>query len=230
MDRFLNFCPDRRETGKGGARWALPFFFVAALCAALAASALADDASVPPEDPNLDAGVRVLQSSGGTSLNALAADVGFPGVGKTWWLAGGGATLTPGALRVQVAAWQGSLQSTAGPLSTYWGLTLADVTVEQRYPYGSFLFTAGTSLEVAQLVGDFAEYNGLTGVDAPLYGTSAQLGVRWPAGTKLGFFLRGGWEWLTGRGAWRGTLAPQLGTTEFSLGGLTGTLQLELSY
>lgn len=230
MDRFLISDPHPRVSGKGGARRALPFFLWAALMALLAAPLWADDTAVPSEDPSLDGGVRVLQTSGGTNLNALSTSVGFPGVARTWLLVGGGATLTPSALRVQVAAWQGTLQSTDGPYATYWGLTLADITVEQRYPYNSFIFTAGTSLEVGQLVGSFTDYDSMSGVDLPLYGTSAQLGVRWPAGTKLGFFARGGWEWLSGRGTWRGSMAPQLGTMEFTLGGLTGTLQLEFSY
>jgi hypothetical protein len=115
-------------------------------------------------------------------------------------------------------------------LSTQWNLGLAELTAEQVYPSGQFLFTAGMRLDAGQLNGSFVGPGQETGIFAPVYGAGLEAGARWPAQTKLGFLLRAGYEYLAGSGTWHGTLAPQLGSTLFELGGITGTLQAELSF
>jgi len=233
MDRFLTQqAPADQCPGKGSARRALPFLLRLAVAAALAALVPARGRAldvVEQDQPSLDAGARLIDGKAAV-LDNLAAAVGFPSTGNSWLLAGGGATITPGPVRAQVSAWEGSLSANAGGRSTGWNLGLAALTIEQSYPMGAFLVTAGTSIEAAQLEGSFIEAGQLTGVQAPLFGTSIQAGVRWPAHTKLGFFLRGGWEWLSGGGTWHGPLAPILGSTQFELGGPTATLQAELSF
>jgi len=228
VDRFLNRGFLCREEKKGGARWALPFF-LGLVC--LVAALRADTDGVPVSagfSGSLDAGARLLYTNPAI-LDALAASAGFPKTGGLWLLWGGGATVTPGPLRAQISAWEGSLAAAAGQNSTVWRLGLAALTLEQAYPVSDFIFTAGVGVEVGSLEGSLIGRGGLTGVESALFGYNLQAGVRWPAQTRLAFLLRGGWEYLAGPGNWHGTLGSGLGSTFFELGGPTGTLQLELS-
>ena len=119
MDRFLKKSPAIPKTAKGGAHRALPFWLCLALLG-LAAGVRADDSletspapAASPFSGSVDAGVRLLYSNPAV-LDSLAASAGFPKTGGLWLLWGGGATLTPGALRVQVSAWEGSLGASSG--------------------------------------------------------------------------------------------------------------------
>jgi hypothetical protein len=231
VDRFLKGKEARPKAAKGGALWALPFCLFMALCG----RARADNdtlgsapAVASPFVGSLDAGARLLYTQPAV-LDSLAASAGFPKTGGLWLMWGGGATLTPGALRTQVSAWKGSLGATSGGASTQWNLGLAALTMEQAYPVSNFIFTAGASLEAGELDGSFIRGNELTGVESTLFGYSLQGGVRWPAQTMLSFFLRAGWEVLSGPGTWHGSFGSALGSSLFELGGPTATLQLELS-
>jgi hypothetical protein len=235
MDRFLKKIPASPRTKKGGAHRALPFWLCLALLA-LSAGLRADDslsASTPssPFDGSVDAGVRLLCTKPAV-LDSLAASAGFPKTGGLWLLWGGGATLTPGALRIQVSAWEGSLGASSGGGDSAWNLGLAALTMEQAYPLDNCIFTAGITLESGELEGSFVRGNNLMGVDSALFGYGLNGGVRWPAQTPLAFFLRVGWDLLSGPGTWHGSPAPGAGNpgnTLFELGGPTATLQLELS-
>ena len=67
-------------------------------------------------------------------------------------------------------------------------------------------------------------------VQAQLFGLGAHVGARWPAETRMGFFVRAGYLWLGGSGVWHGPQASALGTTQFDLGGPNATAQVELSF
>ena len=236
MDRFLNAKTTvLRFLRSGGALGALPFFLFAAVftapCPGAGAPSQTTLTGAGSEDPNLDAGMRVIFTKP-SELDSIASSLGYPTAGGIWMMYGGGATITPGELRIQFSAWSGSLDAGDGTRSTEWDLKLAALNLEQRYLMSSFLVTGGVSLEAGQLLGFFSDSSDaqLTSVEAPLFGYSVQAGVRWPAQTKLGLFIRGGWEWLQGGGNWRGTEGPSLGSTLFELGGPTLTAQLELSF
>jgi hypothetical protein len=231
MDRFLTKKEAHPKAAKGGALWALPFCLLMALCA----SARADNdmlgsgpTAVSPYVGSLDVGARVLYTQPAV-LDSLAAPAGSPKTGGLWLMWGGGATLTPGALRAQISAWEGSLSASSADASTQWNLGLAAFTMEQAYPVSGFIFTVGGSLEAGQLDGSFIHGGAFTAVESPLFGYSLQAGVRWPAQTILSFFLRAGWEDLSGPGTWHGSFGSALGSSLFELGGPTATLQLELS-
>jgi hypothetical protein len=226
---------------KGGAFWALPFCLFMALGAMARAdsgdsSGISDsgdsssiaNASGGSFDGSADAGVRLLYTQPSV-LDSLAASAGFPKTGGLWLMWGGGATITPNPLRLQLSAWKGSLDATDAQGSTHWGLDLAALTMEQSYPWNDFIFTVGGSLEAGELEGSLLRGDSLTAVDAPLFGYSLQGGVRWPAQTMLALFLRAGWEILSGPGVWHGSDGQGLGSSLFELGGPTATLQLELS-
>ena len=193
--------------------------------ASLGADALGDGGST---GGNLDGGVRILDIKPSV-LDGPEAAAGVPKTGGFWVLWGGGATLTPGPVRVQMAAWRGTLAASTPGSSSVWDLGLAAITVEQAYPWNSFLFTAGISAEAGQLDGTFIRDGASSSVDALLLGGSTQVGVRWPAQTALGLFARAGWELLSGPGTWHGASAGSLGSERFDFGGPTATLQLELS-
>lgn len=232
MDRLLNRTAGALHRMKGGAFWALPFCLFMAFCAPARADAL-DSSSIAngaggSYDGSVDLGARLLYTQPSV-LDSLAASAGFPKTGGLWLMWGGGATITPNPLRLQLSAWKGSLDATAGGGSAHWGLDLAALTMEQAYPWNDFILTVGGSLEAGELEGSFLRGDALSAVDAPLFGYSLQAGVRWPAQTMLALFLRGGWEILSGPGTWHGTDGQGLGNTLFELGGPTATLQLELS-
>jgi hypothetical protein len=203
VDRFLKRNQGHGKAAKGGALWALPFCLFMVLCAGVRADD--DDVMglgppvVSPFVGSVDAGARLLYTKPDV-LDSLAASAGLPKTGGLWLMWGGGATLTPGALRLQVSAWEGSLGATEGDGSTQWNLGLAALNLEQAYPVDGFIFTVGGSLESGELEGSFIRGNQFTAVESTLFGYSLQAGVRWPAQTILSFFLRAGWEDLYGPG------------------------------
>ncbi len=174
----------------------------------------------------LDGGVTVLYSSP-AELDSGPRAAGFPSTGGLWMLWGGGAVVYPAPLRVGVSAWHGTLAASSGGASTAWTLNLAALNLEQVYPVADFLLTAGANLEAGELDGSLLSATALDGVTAGLFGYGVDFGVRWPAQTPLGLFLRGGWEELYGSGRWNGPSAP--GRQLFELGGPTATLELELN-
>lgn len=225
MDGVLSPLTQDKQKRKGSAKFALPFVLVTLLSAGLSAAAAG---FTETEDPHLDAGARVLFIKP-VAFDTLASNLGYPTVGSPLLLWGGGATLAPGLLRVQMSGWAGGLSAVQGTRTSTWDLHLAAITLEQRYPLGQFLVTAGSSFELGELRGALDDGATLNRVQAPLWGAGVSVGGRWPAKTKLGFFARAGYLWLQGSGDWRGPLAPTLGTGHFDLGGLNGTVQVELS-
>jgi hypothetical protein len=193
-------------------------------------------AQAPTENDHVDGGARMLYANP-LVLDSLSAQVGFPKTGGTFTLYGGGATLAPGSLRVQVAGWTGALQASAGPKMTTWGLTLASLNMEQRYVQGAFLVTGGVGLDYGQFTGGLDNAQTpqgaqLTRMESNLWGYSGTAGLRWPAQSRLAFFLRSGYEWLQGDGRWHGQYAStgQLGGEHINLDGLNVTGQIEFSF
>ncbi|HTB22130.1 MAG TPA: hypothetical protein VK914_05450 [bacterium] len=239
MDRFLKKTLGILKAMKGGAHRALPFWLCLALLG-LGAGLRADDAGdttldalpvLTPYNGSLDGGARLLYTNPSV-LDSLAASAGFPKTGGLWLLWGGGATLTPGNLCIQISAWKGGLNASSAGAATGWNLGLAELTMEQAYLLDNCIFMAGISLESGELGGSFVRGNSTASVESAIFGYGLQGGMRWPAQTPLAFFLGIGWEMLTGPGTWHGDAATgtaNLGTTLFELGGPTVTLQLDLS-
>jgi hypothetical protein len=228
--------PKTAEARRGGAL-ALPLLLCALGLLSPVKPAWADGivAQAPTESDHLDAGARMLYANP-LVLDGMSAykPVGFPKTGATFTLYGGGATLAPGSLRMQVAGWNGGLQASAGPKMTTWGLTLASLNMEQRYVQGAFLVTGGMGLDYGQFTGalDNPQLGQMTRLESNLWGYSGTAGLRWPAQSRLAFFVRSGYEWLQGDGRWRGTFAAnnQLGGEHINLDGLNVTGQIELSF
>lgn len=182
----------------------------------------------PPEPSSLDGGARLLMGQAG-ALDDVPRQLGLPLTGANWLLWGGGATLTRPLLRLQASAWTGGLSATDGTNTTGWDLQLAELCLEQGYPYGSLLFTGGAMLDHAELFGRLQGPAGNSAVRAPLWGGGISAGVRWPRRTPMGFFVRGSYLWLQGTGDWRGAQAALLGRSKFDLGGpnLQGEVELK---
>lgn len=215
-----------RRHGQGSAISALPFV----LSLLLAAPASAASVTQVSEPGHLDGGVRYIMARP-DALNSISQRLpGYPDAGGNLLLYGAGGTLTPGMVRAQVSAWTGGVGAQQGSKSTRWDLNLGSLTLEQRYPMGAYMLTAGTSLEVGELRGALDDGAAINRVQAPLYGAGLNVGARWPAQTRLGFFTRAGYNWLSGGGEWRGPAAAALGTTQFDLGGPSLTAQLELAF
>ena len=107
---------------------------------------------------------------------------------------------------------------------------MATLNLEQAYPSGNFLLTAGAGLDGAELDGNLTDGSAASVLYAPLWGYELNAGVRWPAKTLLGLYFRVGYEWLSGSGSWRGDQASVLGNSDFNLGGISSTLQFELGF
>lgn len=182
----------------------------------------------PSESPNMAAGVRWL--SGGDTLAAPPQSLGLPATPSQWLLYGGGATLTKPNLRGQAGAWTGGLRANSGADVTAWDLHLAELSMEQTYPRGTLLVTAGATVNYAELHGSLTGPLGHSSVRAPLWGGGVTTGVRWPRQTALGFYVRGSWLWLSGMGDWRGDQAAKLGSHRFDLSGPSVTGQVELNF
>jgi|GEM_PF-4166185 hypothetical protein len=233
--------PQPAEARRGGAL-ALPLLLCALAMLSAVKPARADGIVAAPvnESDHLDAGSRMVYADG-TILDAMSGSVHFPRTGGTFTLYGGGATIAPGSLRMQVAGWTGGLQASAGPKMTTWGLNLASLNMEQRYVQGAFLVTGGMGLDYGQFTGglDNAQTAQLTRLESNVWGYSATAGLRWPAQSRLAFFVRSGFEWMQGDGRWKGYYAStpavpgvsaQLGGEHINLDGLNVTGQIELSF
>jgi hypothetical protein len=187
----------------------------------------------PNENDHVDGGARMLFANP-LVLDSLASSVRFPKTGATFLLYGGGATLSPGDLRLGLSGWTGGLQANAGSKMTTWNLNLASLNLEQRYVNGSYEITGGLSADYGQLNGglDDAASGGLTRIESNLWGGSATAGIRWPVQSRLGFFVRSGYQWLQGDGIWHGVLAygGWLGGEHINLDGLNVTAQVELGF
>ncbi len=126
----------------------------------------------------------------------------------------------------------GGLSARQGGSSTDWRLRLGNLVLEQRYPYGGVLVTAGALLSFAQMEG-FLQEDGLgrlTRFEGQTFGGGLVAGARWPRQTRLGFMARAGYEWLPVTGAWRGAGPTDRLATALDLGGLLLQGQLELSF
>ncbi len=212
----------------GSAILALPLLLAAP---ALGAASLYPGKPFPTADrPHLDAGYRV-QAGNAATLDAAATTLGLPTTGAQFQLWGGGATLTRPQLRLQASGWTGALRSANGDRSTVWDLQLGELALEQSYDQGPLLITAGAALDYAELHGTLQGPAGHNSVRAPLWGGGVTAGVRWPAKTALGFFVRSAYLWLQGSGDWRGTQAAALGNGQrFDLSGPSLLGQVELAF
>jgi len=219
---------------------ALPLLLCALAIVSAVNPARADTSvTLPGEAGHLDGGARLFLANP-DGLDAIAADVPaaaggpFPKTGASFLLYGGGATIVPGPLRVQMSGWTGSLQANAGSKSTTWELSMGTINLEQRYNQGSFEVTGGIGVDYGQFTGalDDAASGQLNRMESNLWGYSATAGLRWPAQSRLAFFLRTGYEWLQGDGVWHGALASEgrLGASHVNLDGPSATLQVELGF
>ena len=232
--------PQPAEARRGGAL-ALPLLLCALALLSPVKPARADGivAAAPNENDHVDGGARMVYANPQV-LDSISASVGFPKTGATFTLYGGGATIAPGSLRVQVAGWTGGLQASAGPKMTTWGLNLASLNMEQRYVQGAFLVTGGVGVDYGQFTGglDNAQTAQLTRMEGNLWGYSATAGLRWPAQSRLALFMRSGYEWMQGDGHWQGyytgppplTGGARLGGEHINLDGLNVTGQIEFSF
>jgi hypothetical protein len=196
-----------------------------------AAGAKAAPAVNQPRDPgHIDASARYLMVKP-EALNGISKRLaGFPDTGGNFLLYGAGATVSPGMVRAQVAAWTGGLSAAQAGKSTRWDLNLGALTLEQKYPMGQYVLTAGSSFEMGEIHGALDDGSGINRVQAQLFGLGMNAGVRWPAETRLGFLLRAGYLWLGGVGLWHGPQEAVLGNAQFDLNGANVTGQIELSF
>ena len=212
---------------RGGAVAALPLLLWLTLSPR---AVLADDqASAPLEAPNLDATGMLLMGRP-EALDDAAKGLGFPTTGSQMALYGGGASFSKGALRVGVQTLVGGLSATQGDLDTEWRARFGNLILEQRYPLGQFLFTAGGVFTYGQVEGILTDDGRITRYDGITYGGGLVAGARWPAQTRLGFMARTGYEWLPVSGVWKGEHAGAGPKAAFDLGGPLAQLQLELSF
>lgn len=213
---------------KRGSALALPLL----LLAASPAAAIGVQVAPQPEKPHIDGGARYLGNNG-AGLDAASQAVGAPNAGGPWLLWGGGVTLTKPQIRLQASGWEGGLRAQQGSLVSAWDLQLAELAMEQTYPQGPLLITAGATVDHGSLFGRLVAPGGSSDVRVPLWGGGICAGIRWPRETKLGFFVRANYLWLSGQGDWQGDQAGALnngGGQKFDLGGFGATGQLELSF
>jgi hypothetical protein len=179
--------------------------------------------------PHLD-GTGMLLMARPEAFDDVPKGLGFPTTGAQMTLYGGGASFNKGDLNVGVQALSGGLTASTGGLDTEWRLRLANLLLEQRYPSGQFLFMAGTVFSYGQVEGILSDGGGITRYDGLTYGGGVLTDVRWPRQTRLGFTLRGGYEWLPVTGIWKGEHLGAQPKASFDLGGPFSQLQVELSF
>ena len=217
--------------GRRGGALALPLLLCSLASVMAVNPAWADSVvTAQAEAPHVDGGVRQILAKPEALDGLSKALVGYPSTGASFTLYGGGATFAPGDVRVGVSAWTGGLQASNGSKMTSWGLSMASLNLEQRYLQGSFLITGGTGVDYGQFHGglDDAATAHLNRIESQLWGYSATAGMRWPAHSRLAFFMRTGYQWLQGDGVWHGPDAK--GGEHLNLSGPNLTAQVELSF